>query len=114
MDERTLFDDLVQRVPQLEESFRSHLAGNEGLLPHLMMADVARFVVKECRGIDEPVVAEVLDCLTEALENNSDFEELMSVSLVEMFFGESEALDKIWPLLKDPLKSVFQSVHQRN
>ena len=44
MNPRALFDSIVVVSPQFGEVMREHLDDNDGLLPHLLMSDLLRYI----------------------------------------------------------------------
>jgi hypothetical protein len=105
-------EDLVRTVPQLAQSFEEHLASNRALLPHVFMAEIARFTIAEVSTV--PKVEELeklLIKLDQGLEDGSEeIKELIVVSFIENLIGESDAIARLTPYLRPTLKAQVQAV----
>ena len=93
MDERTVFDELVQEVPEFKSVFDEHKDYYEELLPHVLMGDFTRFVIDGYRkgaggeaGSEHHMEAtrKSLEVMERAMSSSDpDLQELVSVSFLE-------------------------------
>lgn len=49
-DDARMFEDLAERVPALRGVYEAHVFNENGVLPHVLMADVAREVMSAYQG----------------------------------------------------------------
>ena len=86
-------NDLVAKVPELKQLYAEHLEDNDGLLPHVFMGDLTRFVISaianpEELGFSRQVASDILVRILEMLEagmrsESEDVQELVAVSFLE-------------------------------
>jgi len=92
-----LLDRLAREVPAIAELREAHLRDNDELLPHLLMADVARFVASFFAGgtgslvpaPSDEALARTLALLDAGMgAGDESVDELVSVSFLENLEGE--------------------------
>ena len=113
----TFFPTLVTKVPEFQATIDEHLQENDELLPHVLMGDFTRFVLRMFHeSIDEQPVTKCkrdilvtsLDFLEEALATgDSDVVELISLSFLENL-ADQEDLDQLKPLFGPRLRQELQ------
>ena len=76
---------LVQRFPVLKGLLQQHLDDYDGLLPHVLMGEVTRWLISEFRKDNaSPVVREFLGFMETAFANREEHDrELIAVSFLE-------------------------------
>ncbi len=83
--------ELLEDVPEFREQYEEHLRDNGELLLHLLVADLARFVVSAQRAGDLELVDRVLAAAERLFVEGDDLtEELIAVSFVEHLGAETE------------------------
>lgn len=99
--------EVVELDDQLRPLLKEHLEDNEELLPHVLMGDISRYVIRE--SLARPSrgrLQRLLDKFEQALESGStEVQELVVVSFVENLAGEAEAIRSLKPLMKSKLLS---------
>ena len=84
---RTVLEELCADVPALQPLWTAHLNENHGeFLPHVFLADVARFAVASLQGTaDQAAIAQsILTFLERAFAaGDPDVQELIAVSFIE-------------------------------
>jgi hypothetical protein len=105
---REWIERIVVAVPALRASYEQHVQDNDGLLPHVYLGDVTRFVVRGFRtgsGPEQADAESVLSFLEEALGSpRADVQTLVSLSFVENLLGE-EPLERIRAAMGPRLKA---------
>jgi hypothetical protein len=97
-----LFRDLIAVAPELDAVRREHLADNGELLPHVLFADVTRWLVE--RG----PVPEVLAVLEQHMSaGDADVQNVIAVSFLENLFGDEPGERAIQAALGPRLKAEF-------
>lgn len=99
---------LVSRVPALRGLLQEHVDDYDGLLPHLFLADVVRFVSRGAGVVVRGLVAAVLEDLFRSGEEED--RELIAVSFLENLPSEAEEggsiRQELGPLLSDELRRL--------
>lgn len=102
---------LVHRVPELSPLLQEHLDDYDGLLPHVFMGDVTRWVVERFRADPSDInLSEVLAFVESWLQGAEDDEakELILASFVENLPGRKEdgggVRDALGPGLRGQLR----------
>lgn len=92
---------LVRRFPELLPLLEEHLEDYDGLLPHVFMGDVTRWIVKEFdAGSGSPILREMLDFVEATFGSGHEHEqELIAVSFVENLPKSTEPSGRIRDLL---------------
>ena len=82
-----LFERIVHVAPEFAPLVAEHVRENDDLLPHLLMADLLRFVALLLERADEPATRQlhgILDHLESELANNiEETRDLIAVSFLE-------------------------------
>ena len=97
-DVHALFDDLIGAVPALAVVRREHLADNGEIFPHLLMADMLRWLAEAAlRSGGEPDVRAALAVLETHLTSGSDdAQEVIALSFLEhLGLGENERGERV-------------------
>jgi hypothetical protein len=112
MSAKTFLDDLLSAVPELKPILDEHLAANDNLLPHVMIADVARFAVAEIADARKRVtVHKLLDRLERGLTaGDEETRELILASFVENLMGETTSLRLLKPLMGPNLRKAIRTI----
>lgn len=101
---------LCYRFPVFLPMLQEHLDDYDGLLPHVLIADVTRWVVQRFHGnASDPMLQEVLDFIEKAFEGAQDEDrELITASFLENLPqpGEANAALRmlLGPALQDQLR----------
>lgn len=108
------FLDLERVVPALRHVRQEHVADNDELLPHLLMADIRRWLAKHVFSDTTSVLA-VLRHLEVAVDTDEGVDEIVCISLLEGL-GEPPADDGeealrlyLGPVLSARLKEIESS-----
>ncbi|MDR6860071.1 hypothetical protein [Variovorax guangxiensis] len=113
MDHAVAFiNQLIEEVPELAEAHRRHIADFDLLLPHVFMAEIARFVVTSTTNFaNSASVTKILTRLEQGLQSgDASVAELIGVSFVESFSNERTALERLLPQLGDALRREVKSI----
>ncbi len=104
-------DGLVQSVTDLGLLYREHLADNDFLLPHVFLADVARYVLEAANSSGSSRAAgRVLDTIESALAAaNPVVEDLVTVSFAENVAWETN-VDQVVDLAGPRLRNLVGRV----
>lgn len=108
----SFIQDLMRLVPELKPIYDQHLTENDTLLPHVLMADLARFAVDEVAGVrHRPAVVKLLSQLENGLsDGDSETRELIVASFAENLAGEVAALQMLRPLMGPRLKKEVSTL----
>ena len=118
MTPQVLFQKVGSVAPGFNAVMAEHLEDNGELLPHLLIADLLRYVgskVGSARGIEE--VRRILDVLEEAYRSGDpDTENVIAVSFIEdierePFYGRLEPL--LGPELRAERKRQKEAMNAR-
>jgi hypothetical protein len=104
--------EILSDVPDLQGPFDLHIADYKSLLPHVFMADVVCFVLAE---VDNPAKHAQLKRLFAHLERglsegSEEVKTLIVTSFAENLIGETERLQKMWPMIGPKLRSEIKAV----
>lgn len=111
-----MFSRIVAEVPAFAAVLAEHLADNEELLPHVLMADCGRFVSSHYSGSAETMggvpsedeVSRVLSVLNTAMKwGDDDTRNAIAVSFVEYLWMEPHYA-AISPLLGSALREEIE------
>lgn len=103
---------LIHRFPTLAPILQEHLDDYDGLLPHVLMADITRWVVEHFRTVgQEGLLREVLGFIEASFEAAQEHErELIIASFLENLprAGEEGAAlrDRLGPALRQHLELI--------
>lgn len=93
--------ELADAVPESGDVVAEHLAGNDGLLLHLLMSDLLRMTVSTYAAGQAAVTDRLLAFIDRCLREGDDYiVNAVAVSFVEDFGahrGESDVLLERWP-----------------
>ncbi len=115
-----LFRLLVRRVPRIQTLVDEHLADNGDRLPHILMADVGRFVssyftTEEAVALERPSkdeLQQVLNVLGDALlDGDDETQNVVAVSFVVNLWLEP-FYENLWPFLGQQILAEID--RQRN
>lgn len=102
---------LCLQFPELRELLQEHLDDYDGLLPHLLLADVTRWLVARLseKGRSDSVLASVLEFLEKHFVSGGEHvSELIAVSILETMplKGEdsAELRELLGPAMQDHLQ----------
>lgn len=114
-DTVTFVHALVAEVPPLGGLLAEHVAANHGVLSHVFMGDVSRFVIEEHRaasaGSGEPH-ARLFGVLERAMAGGSDaVQELISVSFLENLAEDFASTPALRAYLGPSLKRELRVIH---
>lgn len=88
------FDGLIARVPELATVRDSLVRALGEVVPHMLMADVGRFVVENAR--DVRLVDDILDYLEESMNSRDEYiVELIAVSFLENMDPSDPSYDSL-------------------
>ena len=80
----TFFDVVLQRLPSFHPVYSQHLEDYDGLLEHVLMADLARYVIAEFRSGQIETVSTALEILeSAAVSFDERLRELVVASFLE-------------------------------
>ena len=100
---------LVAAHPELESLLAEHLEDNFGeLLPHLWTSDLARHVVTRYQSGGASAVLPLLEQLESEAGRDSEVDELLAASFVELLPQPAEAGADVNDLLGPRLGSMLQ------
>jgi hypothetical protein len=101
MTQESFVQELLDAVPDAQATVDEHLRDNDGLLLHLLMADLLRLAVSAYQGNDPETSQRLLALLDRALrEGDEAVENAVCVSFVEHVgagAGESDEFIASWP-----------------
>jgi hypothetical protein len=107
-DDVALVGGLCLEFPELRELLQEHLDDYDGLLPHLLLADVTRWLVARLseKGRDDALLASVLGFVEDHFASGSEHvSELIAVSILETMplKGEdgAELRELLGPAMRD-------------
>lgn len=110
-DEAAFVERLLSAVPRLTGAYKSHVADNDGLLPHVFMGDVTRYAIAESKNPNSSTLAPLLAFLEDELNaGGANTRELIAVSFVENLLGETAALRALRPLMGLSLRNEVKRV----
>ena len=112
MPAEAFLHDLLRAAPDLKPILDEHLAANDTLLPHVMMADLARFAVAGVADIRKRTnVLRLLNHLEQGLSiGDEEIRDLILASFVENLVGEATALRLLKPLMGPNLRREVGSI----
>jgi Barstar (barnase inhibitor) len=112
MSAEAFLHDLLRAVPELKPVLDEHLAANDTLLPHVMMADMTRFAVSAIVDLHKrPAVLKLLDHLEQGLRaGDEETRELILASFVENLIGEATALRLLKTLMGPNLRKEVRAI----
>lgn len=103
---------LIHRFPTLAPILQEHLDDYDGLLPHVLMGDITRWVVKQFLTVgQEGQLRDVLGFIEASFEAAQEHErELIAVSFLENLPRADEegggVRDKLGPALRQQLERI--------
>ena len=104
-------DQLTSISRELTEVRRQHFADQGELLPHVLMGEITRLVIKNVGREQVDWLPKLLQQLEVGLESgNDDIAELVGVSFVENLVGENAAIQTLLPGMGDALRREVRSV----
>lgn len=104
-------DQLTSISRELTEVRRQHFADQGELLPHVLMGEITRLVIKNVGREQVDWLPELLQQLEVGLESgNDDIAELVGVSFVENLVGENAAIQTLLPGMGDALRREVRSI----
>jgi len=109
-----LVADLVGHVPELSGILNEHVQDNDGVLPHLFLADVARSVAAAFLNggaAERSAVSRILEFFENRLELGGEVAEVIGVSFVEMLPSTGEPASGVRDLLGPKLSDEFRGLN---
>lgn len=112
----TSLADFVHRIvsasPELTAIYRQHIVDQDEVLPHVLMGEIARFVIASTASNESPVWrANLLQQLEAGIESGgSEVAEMIGVSFVEILCGENVALAALLPAMGDALRQEVRAI----
>lgn len=110
-DDVALAGGLCLEFPELRALLQEHLEDYESLLPHLLLADLTRWLVarRSERGSDDPVLRSVLEFLERHfVAGGEHMSELIAVSVLETMPLMSEEGAEIRELLGPAMRAHLE------
>jgi hypothetical protein len=107
-DDVALAGGLCLEFVELRPVLQEHLDDYDGLLPHLLLADVTRWLVARLseNGRDDPVLVSVLDFLEKHFASGGEHvSELIAVSVLETMPLKGEEGDEIRGLVGPAMRA---------
>ncbi len=114
LDNEAFFPQLLSQVPEFRPFYDEHIADNDELLPHVLMADFTRFLIDaHLRATSEAddvgrwgqLVERSLALLEDGMgSSDDDLQNAISVSFLEHLEWAEEAYDEIKSLLGPKLR----------
>jgi hypothetical protein len=113
MSAEAFVHDLLRVAPELKPILDEHLAANDTLLPHVFMADVARFAVAESANVSKrATILKLLNQLEKGLSTaDEETRELILASFVENLMAETTALLVLKPLMGSNLRKAVHATY---
>ncbi|HET9059435.1 MAG TPA: hypothetical protein VFN61_05900 [Acidimicrobiales bacterium] len=116
------FQQLLDRVPELGPIYQEHLDDNGSVLPHVLMADVARFfnevLATSLAGSPGSATAAadvrtILEVLEDSMEGaGQDWVEVVSASFLENLDPEDPEYDQARSLMGPRLREMLETVEE--
>jgi hypothetical protein len=112
MSAEAFVHDLLRAAPELKPILDEHLAADDTLLPHVFMADVARFAVAEIADVRKrATILKLLDYLEKGLSTgDEETRELILASFVENLMSETTALLLLKPSMGPNLRKAVRAI----
>lgn len=105
--------ELIRNFPEFKSIYQEHIQDNDEILPHILLADIARWIIHEFKT--DGASAEVRRLLnyleTSYNHHDSDIEELIHVSLLEYIYDLDFHGESITNYLGDSLKSQVSLIN---
>jgi hypothetical protein len=110
IDYDTLPRQLCVAIPGFDRVHDEHVADYDEVLPHLLMADLVRFLCDEVRvsGAQSAVLRQAMELLELALNQDSRVEELLSVSFIENLDPEEPSVAAIRSTFGPKLEELYR------
>lgn len=106
---------LVSLEPELAPALAEHIDDNDGLLPHLFMGDVARWVIRARHHVSSETrlrrLFEFLDA--EYGDGQSETANVIAASFVEFMIDEPDIVEMFGPKLTKSYTELVGGRHKR-
>jgi hypothetical protein len=104
--------ELARTAPDLQRILDTHIRDNNVVLPHVLMGDIARFVIAEARYITtRPTIIQLLHVIEKGLTaGTEEVKELIEASFVENLIGESAAIRSMKNFMGPNLKRSVEAI----
>jgi len=106
---------LVSLEPELTPELAEHIDDNDGLLPHLFMGDVARWVIRvHQQASSETRLQQLFDFLeAEYGDGTSATANVIAASFVEFMIDEPDIIEMFGPKLTQSYTDFIGGPHER-
>ena len=109
-----LIRELLAALPTLEQSYAHHCVQNPGLMPHIFIWDVARYILTAYPAQDSDNIRRVLQSIEIMLEQTMDStDKLLAIAFVETLLGEDEdRIRRIKPFMGDRVREELAAIEE--